>query len=53
MSGKVKETAGFVKEEFGEMIGDRKMAQKGRALRNEGKIEQGELPKMTPVGKGN
>lgn len=46
----VKEKAGYVEEEIGEAIGNDKMAQKGRDLRNEGKIENGKAPKLTPVG---
>lgn len=53
MSGKMKEGAGFLQEEFGEMIDDKRMANKGRNLRNEGKIEQGKRPKTTPVGSTN
>lgn len=53
VKGTIKETAGYIKEEAGEAINDKKMAQNGRDLRNEGKLENGKLPKFTPVGKPN
>lgn len=49
----VKEAAGFVKEETGEKFGNRKMADEGRALRNEGRIENGKMPKLTKPGTGH
>lgn len=52
VKGQIKETAGFVKEELGEKLNDSEMALKGRAMRNEGKIENGEAPKTTPVPVG-
>jgi len=48
--GKIKEAAGYAEEELGEAIGNDKMANKGRAERNEGRIQDGKLPKVTPVG---
>lgn len=52
IKGNTKEAAGFIKEETGEMLNDSEMAHKGRALRNEGRVEDGELPKTTPVPVG-
>ncbi len=49
----VKETAGFIEEETGEMLSNKKMARKGRALRNKGRIENGKAPKLTEPGTGN
>jgi hypothetical protein len=51
--GSVKEAAGFVKEETGEKLKDEKMAQEGRDLRNEGRIEDGKMPKLTKPGTGH
>ena len=51
IKGNLKEAAGYVKEETGELINDKEMAIKGRALRNEGRMQDGQLPKLTPVGK--
>lgn len=53
VKGYIKEKAGFIKEEVGEKLNDHKMANEGRDLRNEGKIEQGKKPKLTPVGQGH
>lgn len=56
VEGKAKEVAGFVKEEFyehGKTPEDKKKAQEGRDLRNEGRIEDGKAPKTTPPGTGN
>ena len=53
VTGSIKESAGFVEEEVGEKLNDPKMAQKGRDLRNEGRIEQGKAPKLTPPGTGH
>lgn len=55
IEGKVKEAAGYVKEEIfehGDSPEAKRKAQEGRDLRNEGKIEDGEAPKTTPVGSG-
>ena len=55
IEGKAKEAAGYVKEELNEN-GDspeaQKKAQDGRDLRNEGRVEDGKVPKTTPVGSG-
>ncbi len=54
--GKIKEAAGFVKEELyehGTSAEDQKKAEEGRKLRNEGRIEDGKLPKITKPGTGN
>ena len=56
VEGKVKEAAGFVKEEFyehGKTPEDKKKAQEGRDLRNEGRIEQGKAPKTSKPGTGH
>ena len=56
VEGKVKEGAGFVKEELYEHGKDpesKKKAQEGRDLRNEGRIEDGKAPKTTPPGSGH
>lgn len=53
IKGNIKEAAGFVKEEVGEKINDNEMAENGRALRNEGRIEDGKLPKLTKPGTGH
>lgn len=50
VKGNIKEAAGFVKEETGELLGDKAMAQRGRQQRNEGRMQDGELPKLTPIG---
>lgn len=50
VKGAIKEAAGFLKEETGEKLGDDKMAQEGRNLRNEGRIEDGKAPKLTKPG---
>jgi uncharacterized protein YjbJ (UPF0337 family) len=52
VKGEIKEGAGFVKEETGEMLKNKKMAQEGRNLRNEGRVEDGKAPKTTPPGSG-
>jgi uncharacterized protein YjbJ (UPF0337 family) len=46
----IKETTGAAEEELGEALGDAHMAHKGRALRNEGRIENGKVPKTTVPG---
>jgi len=50
LKANVKEAAGYVEEETGEALGKDKMAQKGRNLRNEGRVEKGEWPKTTKPG---
>ncbi|MGV3455591.1 hypothetical protein [Sphingomonas sp.] len=55
VEGKLKEAAGFVKEELNEHRDspeDKKAAQEGRDLRNEGRIEDGKMPKTTEPGTG-
>jgi len=55
IEGKIKEAAGFVKEEIyehGDSPEAKKKAQEGRDLRNEGRIEDGEQPKTTEPGTG-
>lgn len=49
IKGKAEELAGFAKEEFYEGK-DEKLAQEGRDLRNEGRMEQGKAPKTTKPG---
>ena len=53
VKGAIKEAAGFVKEESGEKFKDPKMAQEGRNLRNEGRVEDGKMPKLTKPGTGH
>lgn len=53
IKGNIKEAAGFVKEETGEKLKDDKMAQEGRNLRNEGRVEDGKAPKLTKPGTGH
>lgn len=50
--GKVKEGAGYLKEEANEKLGNEKMAREGRQLRNEGRIENGKAPKTGKPGSG-
>lgn len=53
VEGKLKEAAGFVKEELnehGKSPEAQKRAQEGRDLRNEGRIEDGKPPKTTAPG---
>lgn len=55
VKGKIKEAAGFVKEELyehGDSVESRKKAQEGRNLRNEGRIEDNKAPKTTKPGAG-
>jgi hypothetical protein len=55
VEGKIKEAAGFVKEEafeHGDSPESQKKAQEGRDLRNEGRIEDGKSPKTTTPGTG-
>lgn len=53
VKGKIKEAAGFVEEEAGEMMNNDKVAQKGRDLRNEGRVEDKKAPKVTKPGTGH
>lgn len=53
VTGSIKEAAGFIKEETGEKLGNEQMAQEGRDLRNEGRIEDGKMPKLTKPGTGH
>ncbi len=56
VKGNLKEAAGFVKEELyehGDSAESKKKAAEGRALRNEGRIEDGKLPKLTKPGTGH
>jgi hypothetical protein len=53
MKGSMKEGAGFIEEETGEMLNSQRMAQKGRNLRNEGRVEDGKMPKTTKPGTGH
>lgn len=53
VEGKSKQAAGFIEEEIGEAIGSDKMAAKGRKLRNEGNVLEGEPRKTTKPGTGN
>lgn len=50
MKGGLKETTGKAEEELGEAMHDTKMEQQGRHLRNEGRVENGKMPKTMPVG---
>jgi hypothetical protein len=53
IEGKAKEAAGYVKEELNEHGTSpeaQKKSQEGRDLRNEGRVEDGKVPKTTPVG---
>ncbi|MDV3456849.1 hypothetical protein RZN05_07635 [Sphingomonas sp. HF-S4] len=55
IEGKIKEAAGFVKEEafeHGKSPESQQKAQEGRDLRNEGRIEDGKPPKTTTPGTG-
>lgn len=53
VKGKIKEGAGYVKEELNEKLGNEREARKGRQLRNEGRIESGKMPKTGKPGKGH
>ena len=50
VKGQIKEAAGFVKEETGELLHKKKMAEEGREYRNEGRIEDKKAPKVTEPG---
>lgn len=55
IEGKIKEAAGFVKEEIyehGKSPESKEKAQEGRDLRNEGRAEDGEAPMTTEPGTG-
>lgn len=55
VEGKIKEAAGYVKEEafeHGKSPESQKKAQEGRELRNEGRIEDGKAPKTNEPGTG-
>lgn len=55
VEGKIKEAAGYVKEEayeHGTSPEAKKKAQEGRDLRNEGRAEDGKAPKTAEVGSG-
>ena len=49
----IKEAAGFIEEEAGEMAGSKKTAAEGRKMRNEGRIAKGKAPKLTKPGTTN
>ncbi len=53
VKGKMKEAAGFVEEEAGEVIDNKDMMNKSRNLRNEGRVEDGKAPKLTKPGTGH
>ncbi len=46
----IKEAAGSTEEEVGEAVHNDKMAEKGRRLRNEGRVGNGKMPKVAKVG---
>ena len=55
IEGKIKEAAGYLKEEaneHGTSPEAQKKAQEGRDLRNEGRIEDGKAPKSSNPGTG-
>lgn len=55
VEGKIKEAAGYVKEEafeHGDSAEAKKKAQEGRDLRNEGRVEDGKAPKTDKPGTG-
>ena len=55
IKGKVKEAAGYAKEEayeHGKSPASKAKAQVGRNLRNEGRIVDGKAPKTTKPGRG-
>jgi len=56
IEGKAKEAAGYIKEELnehGDSVESQRKAEEGRALRNEGRVEDGKLPKTTQPGTGD
>lgn len=46
IKSKTERAAGYVKEETGEALNKQRMANEGRALRNQGRIKEGKAPKM-------
>lgn len=53
VTGKIKEAAGYLKEELyehGDSAESRKKAQEGRNLRNEGRVEDGKSIKTSKPG---
>ena len=55
IKGRIKEVAGAAKEEVfehGKSASSQKKAQEGRNLRNEGRLEDGKLPKISKPGTG-
>ncbi len=55
VKGKIKEAAGYMKEEaheHGKSPESQKEAQEGRDLRNEGRIQDGKAPKTGKPGTG-
>ncbi len=55
VKGRVKEAAGFVKEEafeHGKSAESQEKAKEGRELRNEGRVEDGKAPKTSQPGTG-
>ena len=53
VKGRIKEAAGFAKEEVferGKSAASKKKAQEGRKLRNEGRVESGKKPKTSKPG---
>jgi hypothetical protein len=56
VKGNIKEAAGFIKEEMyehGTSAEDKRKAQEGRNLRNEGRVEDGKMPKVKKPGTGD
>ncbi len=56
VKGEIKEAAGFVEEELfehGKTADSKAKAQDGRDLRNEGRVDDGKLPKTTTPGTGH
>ena len=56
IKGKIEEAAGFVEEEtfeHGTSETAKKIAQQGRDLRNDGRVEDGKAPKTTEPGTGH
>ena len=56
IKGQIKEAAGAVKEELyehGKSADSQQKAAEGRALRNEGRVEDGKAPKTSAPGTGH
>jgi hypothetical protein len=56
IKGQAKEAAGFIKEEayeHGKSADSQQKAQEGRAMRNEGRVEDGKAPKTSQPGTGH